>query len=230
MSTMSMRQNENNELSFQREYYQDFSESSFLSERDMVILNMYNNGHSTYQIADAMELNRHTVSKVLKDNNISTRITADYHKFKHQDIIDLFHKGKSKKEIAVELELTDYTVRKVLEDNGLILNKKDRETISISRYIQMKNKGYDNESIAIFLEMNTKQLNKLVRNSGVNVTAVRHRTKEIESLPDIILLRLQGGTLKEISLKYEIDIVVLLEILYEFGLSKTKRKLIDKQL
>ena len=220
---MSMRQNESNELSFQREFYQDFSELGLLSQRDLIILDMYNNGYSTYQIADALELNRHTVSKVLKDNNISTRITADYHKFKHQEIIDLFNKGKSKKEIAVELELTDYTVRKVLEDNGLILNKKDRETVSISRYIQMKNKGYDNESIAIFLEMTTKQLNKLVRNSGVNVTAVRHRTKEIESLPDIILERLQGEAIKSISLKYEMDLIALREILYEFGLSSNKR-------
>jgi len=220
---MSMRQNESNEISLQGEYYQDFSESSFLSQRDMVILDMYTSGHSTYQIAEALELNRHTVSKVLKDNKISTRITADYHKLKHKDIIDMFHKGKSKKEIALELELTDYTVRKVLEDNGLILNKKDRETVSISRYIQMKNKEYDNESIAIFLEMTTKQLNKLVRNSGVNVTAVRHRTKEIESLPDIILLRLQGGSIKSISLNYKIDIIILREILYEFGLSRTKR-------
>ncbi len=220
---MSMRQNESNELSLQGEFYKDFSESSLLSQRDMIILDMYNNGLSTYQIADALELNRHTVSKVLKNNKISTRITADYHKFKHQEIIDLFHKGKSKKEIALELDLTDYTVRKVLEDNGLILNKKDRETISISRYIQMKNKGYDNESIAIFLELTTKQLNKLVRNSGVNVTAVRHRTKEIESLPDIILERLQGGAIKSISLKYKIDIIILREILYEFGLSQTKQ-------
>ncbi len=220
---MAMRQNESNEISFQKEYFQDFSKSNLLSNRDLMILDMYIGGFSTYQIADALDLNRHTVSKVLKNNNVATRITADYHKFKHEDIIDLFNKGKSKKEIAKILDLTDYTVRKVLEDNGLILNKKDRETISIARYIQMKNKGYDNDSISIYLEMTLKQLNKLVRNSGVNVTAVRHRTKEMESLPDIILRRLKGETMKDISLKYKIDIVSLKEILYEFGLSSTKQ-------
>lgn len=193
-----------------------------LSQRDALIVEMYEDGLSTYDIAIQLELNRHTISRVLKENRIETRTIADYHKFKHEDIELLFKEGKTKHEVAKELGLTYYTVRKVLEDKGLILNKKDRESVAIARYIQMKNKGYENEYIAIFLDLSEKQLNKLVRNSGVNVTSVRQRTKNIEVLPEIVLQKLQGMTISDISMKYEVDIVLVREILYEFGLSKNK--------
>ncbi len=203
----------------------DFLDSSVivpLSQRDALIIEMYEDGLSTYEIALELELNRHTVSRVLKENKIETRTIADYHKLKHEDIELLFKEGKTKHEISKELGLTYYTVRKVLEDKGLILNKKDRESVAIARYIQMKNKGYENGYIAVFLDLSEKQLNKLVRNSGVNVTAVRHRTKDIEVLPEIVLQKLQGMSISEISMKYEIDIVLVREILYEFGLSNQK--------
>ena len=193
-----------------------------LSQRDALIIEMYEDGLSTYEIAQELELNRHTISRILKENKIETRTIADYHKFKHEDIESLFKEGRNKHEIAQELGLTYYTVRKVLEDKGLILNKKDRESVAIARYIQMKNKGYENEYIAIFLNLSEKQLNKLVRNSGVNVTSVRQKTKDIEILPEIILEKLQGMSISNISMKYEIDIVLVREILYEFGLSKKK--------
>ncbi|MHA1225094.1 MAG: hypothetical protein ACTSP3_17965, partial [Candidatus Heimdallarchaeaceae archaeon] len=103
-------------------------------------------------------------------------------------------------------------------DKGLILNKRDRQTLSIARYIQMKNKGYDNEYIAVFLGLTERQLNKLVRNSGINISSVRSKTKKLEILPDIVLSRLKGASIAKISLKYKIDIVLLKQILYEFGL------------
>ena len=202
------------------EDFQDVLSTVPLTERDALIIAMYEDGLSTYEISEELELNRHTISKVLKENRIETRTIADYHKLKHGDIEELFNKGKTKHEIAKELGLTYYTVRKVLEDRGLILNKKDRETVAISRYIQMKNKGYDNEYIAIFLDISEKQLNKLIRNSGVNVSSVRNRTKNIEVLPEIILQKLRGLTNRQIALKYRIDLVLVREILYEFGLSQ----------
>ena len=193
-----------------------------LSQRDALILEMYEDGLSTYEIAQQLEINRHTISRILKENSVETRTIADYHKLKHEDIELLFKEGKNKHEIAQELELTYYTVRKVLEDKGLILNKKDRETVAIARYIQMKNKNYENEYIAIFLNLSEKQLNKLVRNSGVNVTSVRQQAKDIEVLPEIVLQKLQGMTASDISLKYEVDILLVRSILYEFGLSTKK--------
>ncbi len=199
---------------------QDMLSTVPLTERDALIIAMYEDGLSTYEIAQELEMNRHTISKVLKENRIETRTIADYHKLKHSDIEELFNKGKTKHEIAKELGLTYYTVRKVLEDRGLILNKKDRETVSIARYIQMKNKGYDNEYIAIFLDISEKQLNKLIRNSGVNVSTVRCKTKNIEGLPEVILQKLKGSTNREISLRYKIELILVREILYEFGLSK----------
>jgi len=202
------------------EEFQDLLSTVPLTERDALIIAMYEDGLSTYEIAQELEMNRHTISKVLKENRIETRTIADYHKLKHGDIEELFNKGKTKHEIAKELGLTYYTVRKVLEDRGLILNKKDRETVSIARYIQMKNKGYDNEYIAIFLDISEKQLNKLIRNSGVNVSIVRCKTKNIEGLPEVILQKLKGSTNREISLKYKIELILVREILYEFGLSK----------
>ena len=200
----------------------DFKESGAiipLSQRDALIVEMYEDGLSTYEISEQLDINRHTISRVLKENEIETRTIADYHKFKHDDIELLFKEGKSKHEIAKELGITYYTVRKVLEDKGLILNKKDRETVAIARYIQMKNKGYENEYIAIFLDLSEKQLNKLIRNSGVNVTSVRQQTRDIEILPELVLQRLQGMPIGQISMKYEVDIVLVRSILYEFGLS-----------
>ena len=190
-----------------------------LTERDALIIEMYEDGLSTYEIAIELELNRHTVSKILKENKVETRTIADYHKLKHVDIEDLFNQGKTKHEISKELGLTYYTVRKVLEDRGLILNKKDRESIAIARYIQMKNKGYELDYIAKILDLTEKQLNRLVRNSGVNVTAVRHRTKDIEALPEVVLQRLKGKSVTDIALSYRLNLVLVREILYEFGLS-----------
>jgi DNA-binding CsgD family transcriptional regulator len=219
---MDDRDKNTNDATMKEEILHDFLEYRPLSERDALIIEMYEEGLSTYEIAEALEINRHTASKVLRENAIQTRTIADYHKLKHEDIVLLFKQGKTKHEIARELTLTYYTVRKVLEDKGLILNKKDRETLAISRYIQMKNKGYETEAIAIFLDMTEKQLNRLIRNSGVNVTAVRHRAKNLEVLPDIVLQRLKGVKIADISLIYEVDLLVVREILYEFGLSKSK--------
>ena len=219
---MDPRENHSDEATLDGIMYPGFTDYRPLSERDALIIEMYDEGLSTYEISEALEINRHTISKVLKENEIETRTIADYHKLKHDDIIELFKQGKTKQEIAKDLGLTYYTVRKVLEDKGLILNKKDRETMSIARYVQMKNKGYDNESIASFLNITRKQLNKLIRNCGVNVTAVRNKTSEIENLSDIILSRLKGMKIANISLKYEIDLVLLREVLYDFGLSTTK--------
>ena len=196
-----------------------------LNERDALIVEMYEDGLSTYEIAIELELNRHTVSRVLKENRIETRTIADYHKFKHEDIEDLFNRGKSKHEIAKELGLTYYTVRKVLEDRGFIRNRKDKETLRIANYVQMKNRGYDNEAISIYLGLNdVKQLNKLIRNSTVNVTAVRLKTKKIESLPDIVRDRLEGKSIHDISMKYNLYILDVIDILYEFGLTIAKYK------
>ncbi len=217
---MDPRENHSDEATLDGIMYPGFTDYRPLSERDALIIEMYDEGLSTYEIAEALEINRHTISKVLKENEVETRTIADYHKLKHDDIIELFKQGKSKHEIAKDLGLTYYTVRKVLEDKGLILNKKDRETMSIARYVQMKNKGYDNESVASFLNISRKQLNKLIRNCGVNVTAVRHKTCEIENLSDIILSRLKGMKIVNISLKYKIDLVLLRQVLYDFGLSK----------
>ncbi|MFW9852040.1 MAG: helix-turn-helix domain-containing protein [Candidatus Thorarchaeota archaeon] len=219
---MDTRENHSDEATLDGIIYPGFTDYRPLSERDALIIEMYDEGLSTYEIAEALEINRHTISKVLRENEIETRTIADYHKLKHDDISELFKQGKTKHEIAKDLGLTYYTVRKVLEDKGLILNKKDRETMSIARYIQMKNKGYDNESIASFLNITRKQLNKLIRNCGVNVTAVRNKTSEIENLSDIILSRLKGMKIANIALKYKTELVLLREVLYDFGLSTTK--------
>ena len=215
-------ENRGNDTMIRGEDFQELGVIVPLSQRDALIVEMYEDGLSTYEIAIQLDINRHTISRILKENQIETRTIADYHKIKHEDIELLFKEGKSKHEIAQELGLTYYTVRKVLEDKGLILNKKDRESVAIARYIQMKNKGYENEYIAIFLDLSEKQLNKLIRNSGVNVTSVRQQTKDIEVLPEIVLQKLQGMPISEIALKYEVDIVLVRGILYEFGLSNKK--------
>ena len=220
---MGPRENQGDDAALGGEVYQDYIKHRPLSERDALIIEMYDEGLSTYEIAEILEINRHTVSKVLKENEIQTRTIADYHKLKHHDIVHLFKQGKTKHEIAKELSITYYTVRKVLEDKGLILNKKDRETLAIARYIQMKNRGYDTDAIAIFLDMTEKQLNRLVRNSGVNVSLVRQRSKNIDTLPDIVLQCLKGMKPKEISYKYEVDLTLVKGILYEFGLCNDKK-------
>ncbi len=215
---MTNRDDRNEDYSPSENVGAAFSVNYEMSLRDSSIMEMYDEGLSTYQIAEELELNRHTVSKVLKKNQIETRTIADYHKLKHEEVIELFNKGKDKKEIAGILELTDYTVRKVLEERGLLLKKRDRNTILIARYVQMKNKGYDNESISIFLGITQKQLNKHIRNSGVNVTAVRHKTKTIENIADLIRKRLEGFKVTELSLEYGLDLLLLREIFYDFGL------------
>ena len=216
--TMANKDDRNEDYSPSEDVGSGFSVNHEMSLRDNSIVELYDEGKSTYQIADELELNRHTVSKVLKKNQIETRTIADYHKLKHEEVVELFNKGKDKKEIAEILELTDYTVRKVLEERGLLLRKMDRDTILIARYIQMKNKGYDNESISIFLGITQKQLNKNIRNSGVNVTAVRYKTKTIENIADLVRKRLEGFKIAELSLEYGLDLLLLREIFYDFGL------------
>ncbi|MCK4845425.1 MAG: helix-turn-helix domain-containing protein [Candidatus Heimdallarchaeota archaeon] len=202
----------------------DFPVDLTVDDRDSTILELYSQGYSTYQIATKLTINRHTVSKVLRDNDIKTRRTKDYFKPAHDEIVNLFtRKGLSKHDIAKKMDCTYYTVRKVLEDRGVIFNKKDRETLAIAKYIQMKNQGLMNIDIANFLEMTTKQLNRLVRNSGFNIQAIRLRTKKFTNLIDIIKLRLEGFTLTEISIKFRMNIVEIKDILYHFGLSKNKR-------
>jgi len=213
---------EKNDDTMIQEEYIDVRTIVPLSQKEAIVIEMYEDGLSTYDIAEQLDVNRHTISRILKENEIETRTIADYHKLKHDDIVLLYKEGKNKHEIAKELGLTYYTVRKVLEDKGLALNKKDRETVAIARYIQMKNKNYENEYIAIFLDLTEKQLNRLIRNSGVNVSSVRHQTKDIEVLPEIVLQKLKGMAVSEIALKYEIDILVVRNILYEFGLAAKK--------
>ncbi len=87
----------------------------------------------------------------------------------------------------------------------------------------MKNRGYENFTIAVFLDITEKQLNRLIRNSGVNISIVRQKSKNIDTLPDIVLQCLKGMKPKDISLKYEADITLVTGILYEFGLCQSKK-------
>ena len=49
----------------------DFKESGAiipLSQRDALIVEMYEDGLSTYEISEQLDINRHTISRVLKEN------------------------------------------------------------------------------------------------------------------------------------------------------------------
>ena len=65
-----------------------------------------------------------------------------------------------------------------------------------------------------------KQLNKLIRNSGINVSVVRSKTKDLSVLQDVIRKGIEGVSAKQISLKYGLEIVLVRDILYEFGLCR----------
>ena len=100
---MDRRENHSDEATLDGIMYPGFTVYRPLSERDALIIEMYDEGLSTYEIAEALEINRHTISKVLKENEVETRTIADYHKLKHDDIIELFKQGKTKHEIAKDL-------------------------------------------------------------------------------------------------------------------------------
>ena len=191
---------------------------SSLSERDRSIIQLYLQGLSSYKIADRLEINRHTVTKVLKDNNIPIRTKNQYDKNRKKRIITLFKQGKSIYEISEIVGVSHYSVRLTLEEENLTLNKYERDILNVARYIYMKNKGFDTQDIAKFLNMTEKALNKLIRNSGINISSVRRKTKNIDNLADIIEKKLKGQKNKDIAMYYNLDIVTVKEILDDFGL------------
>ena len=191
---------------------------SSLSERDRSIIQLYLQGLSSYKIADRLEINRHTVTKVLKDNNIPIRTKNQYDKNRKKRIITLFKQGKSIYEISEIVGVSHYSVRLTLEEENLTLNKYERDILNVARYIYMKNKGFDTQDIAKFLNMTEKALNKLIRNSGINISSVRRKTKNIDNLADIIEKKLKGQKNKDIAMYYNLDIVTVKEILDDFGI------------
>ena len=191
---------------------------SSLSERDRSIIQLYLQGLSSYKIADRLEINRHTVTKVLKDNNIPIRTKNQYDENRKKRIITLFKQGKSIYEISEIVGVSHYSVRLTLEEENLTLKKYERDILNVARYIYMKNKGFDTQDIAKFLNMTEKALNKLIRNSGINISSVRRKTKNIDNLADIIEKKLKGQKNKDIAMYYNLDIVTLKEILDDFGL------------
>ena len=191
---------------------------SSLSERDRSIIQLYLQGLSSYKIADRLEINRHTVTKVLKDNNIPIRTKNQYDENRKKRIITLFKQGKSIYEISEIVGVSHYSVRLTLEEENLTLKKYERDILNVARYIYMKNKGFDTQDIAKFLNMTEKALNKLIRNSGINISSVRRKTKNIDNLADIIEKKLKGQKNKDIAMYYNLDIVTVKEILDDFGL------------
>ena len=191
---------------------------SSLSERDRSIIQLYLQGLSSYKIADRLEINRHTVTKVLKDNNIPIRTKNQYDENRKKRIITLFKQGKSIYEISEIVGVSHYSVRLTLEEENLTLNKYERDILNVARYIYMKNKGFDTQDIAKFLNMTEKALNKLIRNSGINISSVRRKTKNIDNLADIIEKKLKGQKNKDIAMYYNLDIVTVKEILDDFGI------------
>ncbi|MHA1115146.1 MAG: LuxR C-terminal-related transcriptional regulator [Candidatus Heimdallarchaeaceae archaeon] len=191
---------------------------SNLSERDKSIIQLYLEGFSSYKIANKLDINRHTVTKVLKENKIPIRTKNQYDENRKKRIITLFKQGKSIYEISDIVGVSHYSVRLTLEEENLTLNKYERDILNVARYIYMKNKGFDTQDIAKFLNMTEKALNKLIRNSGINISAVRRKTKNIENLADIVEKKLKGQKNKDIAMHYNMDIVTVKEILDDFGL------------
>ncbi|UJG43153.1 MAG: helix-turn-helix domain-containing protein [Candidatus Heimdallarchaeum endolithica] len=191
---------------------------SSLSERNRSIIQLYLQGLSSYKIADRLKINRHTVTKVLKDNNIPIRTKNQYDENRKKRIITLFKQGKSIYEISEIVGVSHYSVRLTLEEENLTLKKYERDILNVARYIYMKNKGFDTQDIAKFLNMTEKALNKLIRNSGINISSVRRKTKNIDNLADIIEKKLKGQKNKDIAMYYNLDIVTVKEILDDFGL------------
>ncbi len=189
-----------------------------LDKRDQRVIQLYDFGLSSYKIAEKLNINRRTVTKILKDNDIEVRTNTDYNAMKHDLVEKLFIHGKKKEEIADLLDLTPYTVRKVLEDRKLIFTVQENDIVNICRYIQMKKKGYDNDSIANFLDMTTKQLNRLIRNTGIHIPTVRRKTEKIECLTDIVIQHIKGKNAKEIALNYKLELVFVTDILTDLGL------------
>ncbi|MHA1303370.1 MAG: hypothetical protein ACTSQE_03800 [Candidatus Heimdallarchaeaceae archaeon] len=200
------------------EFDPSIAKNNRISKRDVMIIQLYEQGLSSYKIAAELEINRHTVTKVLRDNNVEIRSKKQYDKKRKELICSLFKQGKSIFEISNIAGVSRYTVRLTLEEEKLIFNKYERDILNIARYIQMKNKGYETESIAKFLNMTEKQLNKLLKNSGIKTSALRRKAEKIENLPDIVEHKLRGMKAKEIAMKYKLDLVKLKDILEDFGL------------
>ncbi len=195
-----------------------------LSKRDHSIIKLYSQGLSSYKIAEQLQINRHTVTKVLRDNNIKLRTKAHYDTKRKNTIIKLYKEGKSFDEISEIVGVSKYSIRLTLEKEKIVFNIYDKELLKIARYVQMKNRGYDNLTISKFLNITQKQLNKLLRNSGIKISVVRRKVekeKKInEHLSDIIEKKLRGMKAKDIAICYEIDLVLLKDVLSEFGLSR----------
>jgi len=87
------------------------------------IIKHYNDGMSSYQIADKIGCSRTSVTKILKQEKIKLRSSSDYEKGRtdlKSDIISKYTDGMSLKEVASDLGVSYGCVRGWLEKEGII--------------------------------------------------------------------------------------------------------------
>jgi len=190
------------------------------AERDELVIKLYKEGLSCYKIAHLLDIHRHTVTRVLKSNNIPRRKIGDYHQLRHKKIEEMYLSGKSIAEIAEKLKISTNTVEKVLEKRKIIFERNDERIIKIARYIELKKQGKTKEEIAKILGLSTKQLNRLVFNSPINITNIKNKRYSKKPLADIITEFMQGATLDQLSRRYDLKQSEIKDLLRKFGLYK----------
>ena len=189
-------------------------------ERDALVIRLYSKGFSCYKIARLLNIHRHTVTRVLKNNNISRRKIGDYHRLRHEKIRELYLSGKSIQEIAAELKISSNTVERVLEKMKIIFEKNERRIIRIAKYIELKKDGKTKEEIAKILGMTTRQLNRLVFNSPINITNIKNKKYSKKPLSNIITDFIKGSSITDLSKRYGMNQSELKDLLRKFGLYK----------
>lgn len=189
-----------------------------LTEKEKKIINKYKEGWSIRKIAKHFSCGRTTVSRILKENNIKIRSHKQHYAMKRAKIAELYLQGYGINEIIKKLKYSRETVVNFLQYRGFILTQRDRQTLQIARYIELKNQGLETQKIAAILEVSENYLNKLLINSGINVTIVRQKTQHIQNLSEIISKFLKGVTLDYLMDSFNIGENELKWVLSAFGL------------
>lgn len=98
---------------------EDYKKNKF-AERDKQVCEMYKSGLMITEVAQELKINRHTVTSILKNNNVykgNIRASNDSDSKKERNalIISLYKKGLSMRKVADEVNVSAGTVSKVLK-------------------------------------------------------------------------------------------------------------------
>lgn len=202
------------------------------------IINLYNNGLSSNQIAEIFKVSSTTIKRLLSDNNVPARKPEEYlKKFpveKEPEIISFYLQGNSIIKTARYFECSQEVINRILKQHNISVvpakvYTKKLSPIQQKKIIELYEKGLTTEQIAKKYKVRRRTISTVLKENNIQTRTSSKLTSEDRE--HILNLYKKGATITQISLEMQTSYSYISKILTESGLhSPIRRKKMSSKI